>query len=76
MQIFTPPYLTGNPNRPTIAGISNASPAYGATFSVTFGYTQTTSAPAIDRVVLNRIGGSTHSVHFDQRQVLSPHLQS
>ena len=69
-QIFTPPYLTGNPNRPTITGISNTSPAYGATFAVTFGYTQTSSAPAINRVVLARIGGSTHSVHFDQRQVL------
>ena len=70
LQIWTPPYLTGNPNRPIINTISRTSPAYGQTFVVTFGYTQAGSAPAITRVVLNRIGGSTHSTHFDQRQVL------
>ena len=69
VQIWTPPYLTGNPNRPTIMGISNISPAYGTTFRLSYGYTQTGSTPAISRVVLNRIGGSTHSMHFDQRQV-------
>ena len=68
MQLFTPPYLTGTPNRPTILGLSSTSPGYGAQLSITFGSTQG-AALNIQRVVLSRSGGVTHSQHFDLRQV-------
>ena len=68
MQIWTPPYLTGNPNRPTITGLSTTSPAYGSQLAITFGSSQGQQL-AVKRVVLCRQGGSTHSQHFDMRQV-------
>ena len=74
MQIFTPPYLTGNPNRPTIVSVSSQSPAYGGTLTIVFGSSQA-AALTIQRVVLNRCGGVTHSTHFDARQVC-PFLQN
>ena len=68
MQLFTPPYLTGNPNRPTITALSSQSPAYGAALTITFGASQGGTL-TVQRVVLSRQGGTTHSQHFDERQV-------
>ena len=61
---------TGNPNRPTIVSVSSQSPAYGASLTITFGSSQG-AVLQIQRVVLNRMGGVTHSTHFDARQVLA-----
>lgn len=57
------------PFRPVLGNPSVASPGYGATVSVPV--TWTGGPPAsISRVVVYRLGGITHSVHMDQRQVL------
>ena len=58
----------GNPNRPTILSVSSQSPAYGAALTIRFGSSQA-AALQVQRVVLNRVGGVTHSTHFDARQV-------
>lgn len=53
-----------------IGGVSTATPGYGATFTVTITFSGGNPVP-ITRVVFNRLGGVTHSTHFDQRQVRS-----
>ena len=54
--------------RPLLGAVSNRSPAYGATVTIPFTFTGGPAVP-ITRVVINRIGGLTHSLHIDQRQV-------
>ena len=66
LQIYTPPYLTGNVSRPIIRSLSSTSPGYGASVTVVFGWTG--PAGTVNRVVVNRVGGVTHSLHVDQRQ--------
>jgi hypothetical protein len=55
-------------SRPIISAVSTATPAYGAAFTVTLTFAGGGPVP-ISRVVFNRVGGITHSTHFDQRQV-------
>ena len=55
-------------NRPMLGAPSNRSPAYGATVTIPLTYAGGAAVP-ITRVVVNRLGGTTHSTHFDQRQV-------
>ena len=47
---------------------STNTPDYGEDFAVTLGFVGGDPV-AIGRVVFNRVGGITHSNHFDQRQV-------
>jgi hypothetical protein len=55
-------------SRPIISDVSTATPAYGSAFAVMLNFSG--GAPVtISRVVFNRVGGITHSTHFDQRQV-------
>ncbi|KAK9809424.1 hypothetical protein WJX73_005866 [Symbiochloris irregularis] len=73
MQIYTPPYLLGTFNRPVISNPSTKSPAYGSTFTVQWAYNP--GSPGIEtspitRMVFNIMNGDTHSVHFDERQVI------
>ncbi len=63
VQIFTPSYLgPGNP-RPVI-GTAPANVGYGAMFEIDY-----TGTDGIDRVVIDKLTGVTHSTHMDQRQV-------
>ena len=67
MQTFTPPYLVGNPNRPQILELESNSWAWGEAYNVTVAWSQ--AVAIVDRAVLYRCGGVTHSVHWDMRQV-------
>ena len=67
MQTFTPPYLVGNPNRPQIGAVESNSWAWGEAYNVSVSWTQ--AVASVDRAVLYRCGGVTHSVHWDMRQV-------
>lgn len=76
VQIFTPDYLhTGKP-RPVITAVNasaqtdnvsevDAQMGYAQNFAIGF-----SSVTNLDRIVLNRLVGSTHGVHADQRQVV------
>ncbi len=64
VQLYTPDYLHTSKPRPVIS-LSPQQLVYGASFSINF-----TAVPDVDRVVLNRLTGSTHGNHFDQRQVV------
>ena len=74
LQIYTPPYLTGNVSRPIISSLSNNSPGYGASVNINFAWTG--AAGTVNRVVVNRVGGVTHSLHVDQRQASQPFMLS
>ncbi|KAL3145060.1 hypothetical protein ABBQ32_003546 [Trebouxia sp. C0010 RCD-2024] len=63
-QIYTPAYLQSGKPRPVII-TSPSNISYSTNFAI--GFSNTTS---LDRVVLNRLAGATHGVHFDQRQVV------
>ncbi|KAK9825584.1 hypothetical protein WJX74_007675 [Apatococcus lobatus] len=64
VQVYTPAYLlTANP-RPTIVRAPNLI-APGSRFPIQF-----SGVPSIDRVVLSRLPGVTHSVHMDARQLV------
>eukprot|EP00891_Asterochloris_glomerata_P008232 jgi/Astpho2/8232/Aster-x1502 len=64
VQLYRPDYLHTSKPRPVIS-LSPQQLVYGASFSINF-----TAVPDVDRVVLNRLTGSTHGNHFDQRQQL------
>ena len=63
-QIYTPSYLQNGKPRPAITS-SPSNVGYSAGFSIGF-----SGVPSLDRIVLNRLAGATHSNHFDQRQVV------
>ena len=67
MQLYTPPYLTGNPNRPVIQSVTSVTPAYGANLTIALGWTNGTGT--VSRAVLVRQGGVSNSLHIDSRQV-------
>ena len=67
MQTFMPPYLVGSPNRPVISALQDATWQYGEAYNVSVAWKDLPSL--VDRAVLSRSGGVTHSVHFDARQV-------
>ncbi|DBA68157.1 TPA: hypothetical protein ACH3X2_013911 [Trebouxia sp. C0005] len=76
VQIYTPDYLyTSNP-RPVItavngsaqtAGVYDVDAQVGYSQNFTIGFSGVTT---LDRVVFNRLVGSTHGVHADQRQIV------
>lgn len=63
VQTFTPSYIGPGNARPVI-GTAPGNLAYGAVFEIDF-----TGTDAIDRVVIDKLTGVTHSTHMDQRQV-------
>lgn len=63
-QIYTPDYLSSGKPRPMITSAPQAM-VYATTYTIQF-----SNVAAVDRVVLNRLAGSTHGNHFDQRQVV------
>lgn len=76
VQLFTPDYLHTTKPRPVITAVNasaqteavydvDASMGYGQSFTIGF-----SNVTHIDRVVLNRLVGSTHGVHADQRQIV------
>ena len=76
VQIFTPDYLHSGKPRPVItavnasaqtAGVYNVDAQVGYSQNFTIGFSNVTN---LDRVVFNRLVGSTHGVHADQRQVV------
>ena len=69
MQLYTPPYLTGSPNRPVIQSVMTTTPAYGADLTISLGWTNGTGS--VSRAVLLRQGGVSNSLHIDSRQVRS-----
>ncbi|KNG47370.1 carbohydrate-binding module family 18 protein [Stemphylium lycopersici] len=65
-EIYTPPYLQGNPTRPSNVVISNKSPKVGSTFNIKF------NAPANAKNVKISLyygGYVTHSVHMGHRMI-------
>ena len=65
VQTFTPSYIGPGNARPVI-GNAPGNLVYGAVFEIDF-----TGTDAIDRVVIDKLTGVTHSSHMDQRQVRS-----
>lgn len=63
-QLFTPDYLQTSKPRPVITSAPSTL-GYAANFSIGF-----SNVTTLDHVVLNRLSGSTHGIHFDQRQVV------
>lgn len=69
-EIYTPPYLQGNPTRPSNVQISNKSPKVGSTFNVKF----TAPAGAKELKISLYYGGFvTHSVHMGHRMIFLDH---
>lgn len=66
IQVYTPPYLLGNNSRPVI-GQAPANVTWGRRYQVSW-----SGAPSIDRVVLQKLADSTHSIAWDLRQVSTP----
>ncbi|KAA6429021.1 MAG: hypothetical protein FRX49_01131, partial [Trebouxia sp. A1-2] len=64
VQIWTPGYLQDGSPRPVITSAPSVI-TYSQNFTI-----QYSGVPSIDRVVLNRVTGSTDSNHMDQRQVV------
>lgn len=64
VQIWTPGYLQNGSPRPTIT-TAPSTITYGQNITVSY-----SGVSSIDRVVLNRVTGSTDSNHMDQRQVV------
>ncbi|KAK9859825.1 hypothetical protein WJX84_003157 [Apatococcus fuscideae] len=62
VQTFTPSYIEPGNARPVV-GSAPSNLAYGAVFEIDF-----TGTDAIDRVVIDKLTGVTHSTHMDQRQ--------
>jgi Galactose oxidase-like, Early set domain/Bacterial Ig domain len=60
-EFFSPPYLFNGP-RPTISGVSTASPALGSAFTVS-----TPNAASITAVSLIRFGSATHTFNMSQK---------
>lgn len=72
-EIFTPPYLEGNPVRPGITAAPSEFHALGGSFPITLDC----SPASIKRVVLMRPSAATHSFNMDQRAIVlfhAPHL--
>lgn len=65
VQIYTPDYLHTTKPRPVIASVNQTEIGYSQNFTIKF-----TNVTSLDRVVLNRLVGSTHGVHTDQRQIV------
>ncbi|MCJ1368644.1 hypothetical protein MMC16_007789 [Acarospora aff. strigata] len=65
VQIYTPDYLHTTKPRPVISSVSKTEVGYIDNFSITF-----SNVTSLDRVVFNRLVGSTHGVHSDQRQIV------
>ena len=76
VQIYTPDYLYTNNPRPIITSVNastqtanvydvDAQVGYSQNFTITF-----SDVTSLDRVVFNRLVGSTHGVHADQRQIV------
>lgn len=64
VQIYTPPYLSNGLARPLIVSASEIiSP--GARFPI-----QWSGVDTIDRVVMSKMPGVTHSTHMDARQLV------
>lgn len=64
VQVWTPPYLLSGKPRPQISNVP-ANITYQERFSFNFRGVQD-----IDGVVLHRLSGATHGIHFDQRQIV------
>lgn len=64
VQVYTPAYLLTENSRPIIVRAPNLI-APGSRFPIQF-----SGVPSIDRVVLSRLPGVTHSVHMDARQLV------
>ncbi len=76
VQIYTPDYLHTSKPRPVITAVNSSSQTtslfdvdaeIGYSSNFTIGFSNVTS---LDRIVLNRLVGSTHGVHSDQRQIV------
>lgn len=65
VQLYTPDYLHTSKPRPVIASVNQTEIAYAESFSIRF-----SNVTGLDRVVFNRLVGSTHGVHTDQRQIV------
>ncbi len=63
-QLYTPNYLHTCLSRPVITK-APSDVGYATNFTISFSY-----MTSIDCVVLTRLSGSTHGIHFDQRQVV------
>ena len=63
-QLYTPDYLYTSTPRPAITA-APTNVGYASNFTIGF-----SNATSIERVVLTRLSGSTHGIHFDQRQVV------
>ncbi|KAA6418817.1 MAG: hypothetical protein FRX49_11174 [Trebouxia sp. A1-2] len=63
-QLFTPDYLHTSKPRPVIT-TAPSTLGYAANFTIGF-----SNVTTLDRVVLSRLAGSTHGIHFDQRQIV------
>lgn len=65
-EIYTPPYLQGNPTRPTNVQISNKSPKVRSTFNIKF-----TAPPNAKqcKITLYYGGFVTHSIHMGHRMI-------
>ncbi|KAF2709477.1 carbohydrate-binding module family 18 [Pleomassaria siparia CBS 279.74] len=67
-EIYTPPYLTGNPVRPTNVVLSTkALKANGSKFTITF---TSKAAPKNVKVTLYYGGFATHNVHMGHRMIV------
>ena len=64
VQLYTPDYLQNGSPRPVVTS-APTSMVYGASYNIAY-----SNVSSVDRVVLNRLAGSTHGNHFDQRQIV------
>ncbi len=65
VQIYTPDYLHTTKPRPVISSVNQTEIGYTQNFTINF-----SNVTSLDRVVFNRLVGSTHGVHSDQRQIV------
>lgn len=65
VQIYTPDYLHSSKPRPVIDSVNQTKIGHSSKFSISF-----SNVTSVDQVVLNRLVGSTHGVHADQRQIV------
>lgn len=65
VQIYTPDYLHTTKPRPVIPSVNQTDIGYTQNFTINF-----SNVTSLDRVVFNRLVGSTHGVHSDQRQIV------
>lgn len=70
LQTFTPAYdATSADVNYFIKDISPRSFRHGQNLSVTYGVQPAVQLPAVNRVVMIKLGGHTHGNHMDQRLV-------